>query len=135
MTCGYSSLFWSTKINILSRRSFVFYCSINFLTGYISLHKKISGKEWKKKNRKSYRILTCRLHLSTWRGSMHRAAITAIANAVELLIAALCRLHSISTWRGLEHKAAITVHSQCYSTIDSCPLSSALYIHVERLKA
>ena len=39
MTCGYSSLFCPTKINILCWFSFVFYFSVICLTGYISVYK------------------------------------------------------------------------------------------------
>ena len=39
MICGYSSFFWSAKINLLWWFSFVFYCSVTYLTGYISVHK------------------------------------------------------------------------------------------------
>ena len=35
MTWRYSSLFWSTKTSILGSFSFVFYCSVACLTGYI----------------------------------------------------------------------------------------------------
>ena len=39
MICGYSSLFCLAKINILCWFSFVFYCSVTGLTGYISVYK------------------------------------------------------------------------------------------------
>ena len=39
MICGYSSLFCPAKIDILWWFSFVFYCSVSCLTGYISVYK------------------------------------------------------------------------------------------------
>ena len=39
MICGYSSLFCPAKINILCWLFFVFYCSVTWLTGYISVYK------------------------------------------------------------------------------------------------
>ena len=39
MTCGYCSLFCPVKINILCLFSFVFYCSVTCLKGYISVYK------------------------------------------------------------------------------------------------